>query len=239
MGERLLDHITILLLVTGVGLLSVSGWYLYTGARGHDEGLSAFAAAREARDELPQVIAAAATAEVPDNAEAPQAARKFPGESDVNPDMASWSQTRIAAFREAQKAAADVPEGVLRIPRVNLEVPVFAGTSDEVLNRGAGRIEGTPRLGEPGNTGIAAHRDSWFRVLKDVRVGDEVELETLDGTHLYRIAELSIVRPADVHVLDATSTDSLTLVTCHPFYFVGSAPDRFIVRAERVAESRG
>jgi sortase A len=237
-GTRLLDHLIVVLLVTGFGLLSVSGWYLYAGARGHNEGLAAFEAARAARTEPLAVVAAAAPGDE-GAADLPPPPARIPPDPDVIPDMAAWSQTRIAAFRETQEAASGVPEGILRIPRVALEVPVFTGTSDDVLNRGAGRIEGTPRLGEPGNTGIAAHRDSWFRVLKDVRVGDEVEVETLDGTHLYRIADLSIVRPVDVHVLESTATDSVTLVTCYPFYFVGSAPDRFIVRAERVADSRG
>jgi sortase A len=116
---------------------------------------------------------------------------------------------------------------------VQLEVPVFAGTGDFALTRGAGRIEGTPELGNPGNTGIAAHRDGWFRVLKDVRVGDAVEIETLQGELQFRITETFVVEPADVQVLAPTEQHSLTLVTCYPFYFVGSAPQRYIVRAVR------
>jgi sortase A len=122
----------------------------------------------------------------------------------------------------------------MRIPAVQLEVPVFAGTSDVALTHGAGRIEGTPVLGNPGNTGIAAHRDGWFRVLKDVRVGDAVEIETLQGEMRFRITETSVVEPADLQVLAPTEQHSLTLVTCYPFYFVGSAPQHYIVRAVRI-----
>ena len=125
------------------------------------------------------------------------------------------------------------PEAVLRIPSLNLVVPVFEGTSEENLNRGAGRIEGTAHIGESGNIGIAAHRDGFFRVLKDVRVGHLLELQRLDGTDTYRIVATTIVEPADISVLAATDKQAITLVTCYPFYFVGAAPQRFIVRAEK------
>ena len=147
-------------------------------------------------------------------------------------DMSTWSRQRIAQYRAALRAGA-APEAVLRIPAVKLEVPVFEGTSEENLNRGAGRIEGTAHIGERGNIGIAAHRDGFFRVLKDVRVGHLLQLQRLDGTDTYRIVATTIVDPSDVSVLAATSRNEITLVTCYPFYFVGSAPQRFIVRAEK------
>ena len=147
-------------------------------------------------------------------------------------DMSTWSRERIAQYRAALQTAG-TPQAVLRIPSVNLVVPVFEGTSEENLNRGAGRIEGTAHIGESGNVGIAAHRDGFFRVLKDVRVGSVIQLERLDGTDTYRIVATSIVDPSDVSVLAATPKNAITLVTCYPFYFVGSAPQRFIVRAEK------
>src|SRR6187399_2240272 len=122
---------------------------------------------------------------------------------------------------------------VLRVPSLKLVVPVFEGTSEENLNRGAGRIEGTAPIGDLGNIGIAAHRDGFFRVLKDIRVGDELLLERLDATDTYRIVATRIVDPSDVSVLSATGAPAVTLVTCYPFYYVGSAPQRFIVRAEK------
>jgi sortase A len=147
-------------------------------------------------------------------------------------DMSTWSRQRIARYRAALHAGG-APEAILRIPSLKLEVPVFEGTSEENLNRGAGRIEGTAHIGELGNIGIAAHRDGFFRVLKDVRVGSVLQLERLDGTDTYRIVATRIVEPSDVSVLAATPRNAITLVTCYPFYFVGSAPQRFIVRAEK------
>jgi sortase A len=120
---------------------------------------------------------------------------------------------------------------VLRIPGIELEVPVYDGTTEQVLRRGAGLVEGTALPGSAGNVGIAAHRDTHFRGLKDVAIGDLVELGTPDQTRFYRITTLEIVSPGDVHVLDDTGEPTLTLVTCYPFYFVGNAPKRYIVQA--------
>ena len=122
---------------------------------------------------------------------------------------------------------------MLSIPRIRLEVPVLQGTDDWTLNRAVGVIEGTPLPGSPGNSGIAGHRDSFFRVLKDVVTGDLMTVETARATETYRIERIWIVDPTDVSVLDPTESPSITLVTCYPFYFVGSAPQRYIVRAVR------
>jgi len=110
---------------------------------------------------------------------------------------------------------------------------VLRGTSDRTLDRGAGHIEDTAMPGSDGNAGIAGHRDGFFRGLKDVVVGDAIELDTLQGKQVYRIERTWIVKPDEMSVLDPTSEPSITLVTCHPFYYVGSAPDRYIVRAVR------
>jgi sortase A len=149
------------------------------------------------------------------------------------PDQALWSPQRIMAWREASARPGPAPLGVLRIPRLHLEVPVLEGTDDYTLNRAVGHIADTAPPGTDGNSGIAGHRDGYFRVLKDIVTGDVIELETLRGTESYRVERTWIVQPEDVSVLDHTDTRSLTLVTCYPFYFVGSAPQRFIVRAVR------
>jgi len=149
-------------------------------------------------------------------------------------DQSLWSNRRVIAFAESA-AAPGVPEGLLRIPSVQLEVPVFAGTSEINLNRGAGRIEGTAALSPDGNIGIAAHRDGFFRKLKDVGISGEIFVDVDDRTLRYRIVDISIVDPSDVHVLAATEIPSVTLVTCYPFYFLGNAPQRYIVRAELAA----
>src|SRR6185503_18622734 len=101
------------------------------------------------------------------------------------------------------------------------------------LDRGVGHIEHTAAPRSDGNSGIAGHRDGFFRGLKDIGSGDAIELETLGEREVYRVDRMWIVDPTDVSVLDPTPTPSLTLVTCYPFYFVGSAPQRYIVRAVR------
>jgi sortase A len=100
-----------------------------------------------------------------------------------------------------------------------------------VLLSGAGLVEGTGLPGSNGNVAIAAHRDTFFRGLKDLALGDHIQLVMLDRTQTYIVTDLSVVEPTDVHVLDDTGEPVLTLVTCYPFYFVGNAPKRFIVRA--------
>ena len=153
---------------------------------------------------------------------------------DEDPDQSLWGTTRIAAYRDS--LTADIaPLGVLKIPDVDLTVPIFEGTSDLMLNRGVGRIEGTAAVDERGNLGLAGHRDGFFRVLKDVEIGDTIEVQSLDGVTRYRITEFLIVAPEDVYVLAPTDTATLTLVTCYPFYFIGEAPQRYIVKG--VAES--
>lgn len=151
--------------------------------------------------------------------------------------MSAWSLRRVERYRTSTNAAA-VPQALLRIPSVKLVVPVFDGTSEQHLDRGAGRIEGTARIGEPGNLGIAAHRDGFFRALKDVRIGDALLLDRLTAVDTYRIVSTRVVDPSEVSVLGPTSMHSVTLVTCYPFYYVGSAPHRFIVRAQRVGAKR-
>ncbi|HEY1305695.1 MAG TPA: class D sortase [Vicinamibacterales bacterium] len=148
-------------------------------------------------------------------------------------DVTLWSEARIKAWQSTRDLPGPSPLAVLRIPRIHLEVPVLEGTEELALNRGTGHIVDTALPGADGNVGIAGHRDGFFRVLRDVAPGDAIELESLHATEIYRIERTWIVGPDDVSVLDPTTTPSLTLVTCYPFYFVGSAPQRYIVRAVR------
>jgi sortase A len=129
------------------------------------------------------------------------------------------------------ESPADEVLAILRIPGIALEVPVTYGTDELVLLSGAGLVEGTGLPGSNGNVAIAAHRDTFFRGLKDLALGDHIQLVMLDRTQTYIVTDLSVVEPTDVHVLDDTGEPVLTLVTCYPFYFVGNAPKRFIVRA--------
>jgi sortase A len=152
------------------------------------------------------------------------------------PDLSLWSPQRVLGWRDASARPERQPLAILRIPKIGLEVAVLPGTDEFVLNRGVGHIEDTAIPGTNGNSGIAGHRDGFFRGLQDIAAGDPIELETLGGPETYRVERIWIVKPEDVSVLDPTPSRSLTLVTCYPFYFVGSAPERFIVRAVRVED---
>src|SRR3954462_4908523 len=148
-------------------------------------------------------------------------------------DTALWSPQRITAFREALQVRSESPLAILAIPRLGLEAPVFAGTDEGTLNRGLGWIPDTAPPGSRGNAGIAGHRDGFFRPLKDVAVNDVIELRVRSGVQRFIVRGMTIVAPSRVDVLDPADEPTLTLVTCYPFYFVGSAPQRFIVRAVR------
>jgi sortase A len=143
----------------------------------------------------------------------------------------------VRAWEQSETGPPAAPLAVLRIPKIHLEVPVLEGTDDVTLDRGVGHIEGTPLPAAGGNVGIAGHRDGFFRGLKDIGVGDGLELETVRGSEAFVVENVWLVKPEDVWVLDSTDTPQLTLVTCYPFYYVGSAPQRYIVRASR-AETR-
>lgn len=146
-------------------------------------------------------------------------------------DFTLWNPKRVVAYKESLSAKTDLPLAILRIPKINLEVPVFNDTDDLTLNRGVGRILGTAQIGQPGNVGIAGHRDGFFRGLKDVGQDDIIEVVRQGQTDLYVITQIQIVEPENVSVLAPTSTPTLTLVTCFPFYYVGNAPQRYIVTA--------
>ncbi|AFL87122.1 sortase family protein, LPXTG-site transpeptidase [Terriglobus roseus DSM 18391] len=149
----------------------------------------------------------------------------------------AWAPGRVAAYRDALKVAAPPATAVLRIPRVGIEVPVMEGTSKLVMNLGAGHIEGTASPGGAGNVALASHRDGYFRHLKDVRVGDRIEMSTAQGTDVYQVEQLQVVSPRDVSSLQPTAKPVLTLVTCYPFFYLGPAPQRYIVRASLLSTS--
>jgi sortase A len=133
--------------------------------------------------------------------------------------------------RERTVAAGDTV-GRIEIPRLGVSAIIKAGTDARTLQLAVGHIPGTAFPGEPGNIGLAAHRDTFFRRLRDIQSDDEIRLTTPDGSYTYRVSRTDIVEPEDVWVLDPTDHPALTLVTCYPFNYVGSAPQRFIVRAE-------
>jgi sortase A len=150
---------------------------------------------------------------------------------------ALWDGQRVQAYERSLRVGFTPSLAVLRVPGVGIEAPVLEGTSDAAMNRGVGHIEGSALPGEDGNVGIAGHRDGFFRALKDVKVGELVELQRKTGAGMerdeYKVEQISVVDPTDVGVLGATKDATLTLVTCYPFYFVGTAPKRFVVQAVR------
>jgi LPXTG-site transpeptidase (sortase) family protein len=124
--------------------------------------------------------------------------------------------------------------GKLEIPRVGISVMILQGTEDATLAKGAGHVQGTPMPGAEGNVAIAAHRDTYFRNLKGIRPGDSIRFSTLRASYDYVVESMETVDPDDTGVLESRKLRELTLITCYPFYFVGSAPKRFIVHARPV-----
>ncbi len=121
--------------------------------------------------------------------------------------------------------------GRLDIPRLGLSVAISQGTTSRILRLGAGHIIGTSLPGEAGNSVIAAHRDTFFRELKDIHRNDEIQIQATTGVFRYQVDWVRIASPDDSSVLAPSAESALTLITCYPFYFVGPAPNRFVVRA--------
>jgi len=124
--------------------------------------------------------------------------------------------------------------GEMEVPRLGLKVMVVQGDSPSILQRAVGHLPGTALPGDAGNVALAGHRDTFFRPLKDILPGDGVTLKTPEGNFQYRVESTAVVPPTDVRVIQASGGRILTLITCFPFYYVGSAPDRFIVRARQI-----
>ncbi len=148
------------------------------------------------------------------------------------PILASDVSLREASFLPD----AGKPLGEIELTRVGVTAMILEGTDDRTLRRAVGHVPGTPLPGQPGNVAIAGHRDTFFRALRNVRQDDEITLMTLQGSYRYRVDSISVVGPEATQVLDNTGGDFLTLVTCFPFYYVGPAPRRFIVRAQRISQ---
>ncbi len=145
-------------------------------------------------------------------------------------------------LREGRAANGSTPApamdgliGRMEIQRLHLSAMVVEGTDGATLRRGVGHIPGTALPGETGNVGLSAHRDTFFRPLKDLKVKDEIRFSTLKGDFRYEVESLRVVEPRDVSVLAPSHDNVLTLVTCYPFFYIGAAPKRFIVRARQVS----
>ena len=141
----------------------------------------------------------------------------------------SWQPSPTIAVAEG------MPVANLEIPRLNLSVVVLEGVGDNILEVGAGHVPQTSLPGKSGNVGIAAHRDTFFRPLRNIQRNDVVRVTTTAGVFDYAVEWTRVVKPTDVEVLNPTEKPSLTLITCYPFHYVGSAPDRFIVRGRLIS----
>jgi sortase A len=159
---------------------------------------------------------------------ASSSARRLPGENE--------SEIVGTSGRASRRVEPGTWLARLEAPAVNLRATVLEGSDDRTLRRAAGHIEYTSLPGEPGNVGIAGHRDTTFYALRKLQVGDSMTLTTAGRVAEYRVSRTWIVEPEDVGVLEPTKPSSLTLVTCYPFNFIGNAPKRFIVRAELLSE---
>ena|SRR3982751_2315146 len=165
--------------------------------------------------------------------QAPPAASASAAETDSLGSFQPRAAPQPAPPRKPPLAEGELV-GRIEIPRLGISTIVLEGVDTKTLRRGVGHIPETATPGADGNVGLAAHRDSFFRGLKDIRKNDIIRLETLDGSYRYRVESTEIVTPEDTQVLTYTGIPELTLVTCYPFYYVGSAPNRFIVHAQRV-----
>ena len=146
-------------------------------------------------------------------------------------------QTHAAEQSDVRPSASAAKEGDvlgrIEIPRVGMMVAILEGTTSRTLGVGVGHIAGTALPGEPGNIGIAGHRDTYFRALKGIQLDDEIRIHTAMGLSLYKVDKVQIVAPDYIHVIAPSEASAITLVTCYPFYFIGGAPKRFIVHAHQ------
>jgi sortase A len=151
---------------------------------------------------------------------------------------------RVLNEKAVPTPEAAIPDGGLigrvEIPKLHLSAVVFQGADSSVLHHGVGHVAGSALPGQPGNAVLAAHRDTFFRGLRNIRKGDTVTVTTQSGPHSYRVSSTQVVNPTETGVLARTVEPTLTLITCYPFYYVGHAPKRFIVHAEpREEEASG
>jgi sortase A len=152
-------------------------------------------------------------------------------DSDLNKRVIEQEQHKVSLPRAVTKEGDLL--GRIEIPRLGMTVAILEGTKSSTLRLGVGHIGGTALPGDPGNIGIAGHRDTYFRSLKDIRASDEIRIQTATGLSRYEVDWVRIVAPNDIGVLAPSAGSAITLVTCYPFRYIGAAPERFIVHAHR------
>jgi sortase A len=226
-AQRLVAAVRTMLLLTGVSALGYCA-YVYTDAKVY-EAYENWSLDQQAQGKASGVIAFLRDM---------TPLRYVLPTRDLHPDIPEPDRTANAREQEPARPRPVAPReliGRIMIPRLGVRGIVQEGVDDKTLRRAVGHVPGTAMPGEGGNVGLAAHRDTFFRGLKDVRKNDRIRLETSNGDYEYQVDSIRIVKPNDVEVLASTRADrALTLVTCYPFYYVGNAPKRFIVRAKLI-----
>ncbi len=156
-------------------------------------------------------------------------------QADGNRELDHILSDRIRSDKAVPIPEAAIPDGGLigrvEIPKLHLSAVVFQGADSSILNHGIGHVASSALPGQPGNVVLAAHRDTFFRSLRNIQKGDSVTVTTESGPHTYQVSSTEVVKPTEIGVLAPTVDPTLTLITCYPFYYVGHAPKRFIVRA--------
>jgi sortase A len=238
-GRTLWMWIERVLLTAGLVLLAVWGTARIESILGERAALKKFAALDASAIAVGQDAGQNVSQNAAEEYGASQGTEPSPNADSPQVDFSLWGKQRIRAYKESLIQNTGAPLAMLRIPKIHLEVPLLDGTDDLTLNHAVGRIAGTARPGQAGNIGIAGHRDGFFRGLKNIRIGDVIELKTPGGTDTYVVGNIRIVTPDDVSVLRPGPSPSITLVTCYPFYYIGSAPQRYIVTAFLSGEKSG
>ena len=155
-----------------------------------------------------------------------------------DPDQSDWSGKRLSRYAALDRNSLGEPLAVIRVPALAVAAQIYPDSQTQSLEAGAAWVSATTRPGDAGNIAIAGHRDSFFRPLEDIPLGTHISLTTATEEQLFAVSSIEIVDPLNTSPLAPTETTTLTLITCHPFRYQGFAPDRYIIRAELLTDSK-
>jgi sortase A len=223
----MLRRIEIVLGIVGISLLGEALGETYARWSYQEKQQRAFEVRRPVAP-VPQIPAPVVAAET----------SKAPVKPDVKSAAKPAAKPPAPARARPRRTEAEPALARLEIPRLGVSAIVDEGDDDRTLGRAVGRVPESARPGEPGNVVLAGHRDTFFRPLRRIRVNDRIRLVVPPHTYEYRVESIRVVEPEETSVLASNGAEELTLVTCYPFYFVGHAPQRFIVKASRVVEEK-
>jgi sortase A len=143
----------------------------------------------------------------------------------------AWEESmRTKDVVKAWNWADTYPVARLSIPSLNYSKVVLEGINNESLAFGPAHLSLSSSPGEEGNIVIMGHRDSFFRELEDVKIGQTIKLESLSRVQSYTVSDIEVVSPEDTFIIQEASGERITLITCYPFDYIGAAPERYVVR---------